>query len=333
MARDSGEVSTMDAIGRTLVRWCLILALPVLAWHPIPAAGAERDVVGMITEIHLGRGQVEVGSAGAQRWRPATPLLTLRAGDTVETTADAWVVIVLSGGRGTVKVDESTSPFVVTAPAAGQGRFHKGLSILEASITFLSTTPRELFGNLGSRGGVRPPVILTPRNGPVLPESLVFEWRGSRSSQYGVRIVGPDGPVFERANLAATRLAYPKDAPPLAAGVRYTFRLQPAWHPPQEVWFEVIDADHAQAIRQDLRDLDEVLPSGPSPATAVILRAGFLARSGLLHDARLRVAEALARQPGEPTLHFLLGELSARQGLGREAMESFAEARYLLGGR
>jgi uncharacterized protein HemY len=64
----------------------------------------------------------------------------------------------------------------------------------------------------------------------------------------------------------------------------------------------------------------------------VTLRAGFLAHNGLLHDARLGVVEELARQPDEPSLHCLLGDLYARQGLPEEAMESFAEARYLTSG-
>jgi len=323
----------MSAIVRRLIHWCLVLAIPALAWSPSVATGGEREVTGMITEIHVGRGQVDVGSAGGDRWRPATPLLTLRDGDTVATTADAWVVVVLSGGRGTVRIDEATSPFVVTAPPPGRGRLHKGLTILETSLDFLSTTPRELFGNLGSRGGVRPPVILTPRNGRVLPDSLVFEWRGSRSSRYGVRVVGPDGPVLERVDLAGIRFEYPKDAPPLMPGVRYRFQLLPAWHPPQEVWFEVVDAGLARRIQQDLRELDAALPGEPPAATSVVLRTGLLAHHGLLHDARLGVADALARDPEEPTLHFLLGELYTRQGLTQEAAEAFAEARFLLGAR
>jgi len=323
----------MGARGRSLVHWGLILAFPAIASSPIVAASAEPEVGGMITEIHVGQGRVEVESPRGERRRPAMPLLTLRDGDTVATTRDAWVVVVLSGGRGVVRVDESTSPFVVTAAPPERGRLHKGLMIIEASFDFLSTTPKDpLFGNLGSRAGVKPPVILTPRNGRVLPDSLVFEWRGSRSSRYGVRIVGPDGVVLERADLTATRFEYPKDAPPLAPGVRYRFQLLPTWHPPQEVWFELVDPDHARTIRHDLQQMDAALPGEPSAATAVILRAGFLAQRGLLHDARLHVSDALARQPDEPTLHFLLGELSARQGLSQEAMEAFAEARFLLGG-
>ncbi|HEX9748817.1 MAG TPA: hypothetical protein VGB86_10485 [Methylomirabilota bacterium] len=322
----------MGARGRSLIRWCLILALPAIAWSPSVANSAEPEVGGMVTEIHMGQGRVEIGSAGGERHRPATPLLTLRDGDVVATTGDAWVVVVLSGGRGTVRVDESTSPFVVTAPPpTPRGRLHKGLMILEASFDFLSTTSKDApFGNLGSRAGVRPPVILTPRDGLVLPDSLVFEWRGSQSSRYVIRIVAPDGVVIERANLAGGRFEYPKDAPRLVAGVRYRFQLLPAWHPPQEVWFELVDPAHARTIQHDLREMDAALPGEPSATTAAILRAGFLARSGLLHDARLRVADALVRRPDEPTLHFLLGELSARQGLPREAMEAFAEARFLL---
>lgn len=322
----------MSARGRPLIRWCLALALPAIVWSPSIADSAEPEVGGMITEIRVGQGRVEVASAGGERHRPATPLLTLRHGDVVATTGDAWVVVVLSGGRGTVKVDESTSPFVVTAPPPTRVRLHKGLMILEASFDFLSTTSKdEPFGNLGSRAGLRPPVILTPRNGLVLPDSLVFEWRGSQSSRYAVRIVTPDDVVLERADLAGTRFEYPKDAPRLVAGVRYRFQLLPARQPPQEVWFELVDSARARTIQHDLREMDASLPGGPSDTTAAILRAGFLARHGLLHDARLRVADALARRPDEPTLHFLLGELSARQGLPHEAMEAFAEARFLLG--
>jgi uncharacterized protein HemY len=42
--------------------------------------------------------------------------------------------------------------------------------------------------------------------------------------------------------------------------------------------------------------------------------------------------DELARQPDEPTLHFLLGDLYARQGLGEQAKESFAETKFLMNG-
>jgi hypothetical protein len=324
----------LSATKRTPSWYWSILVLPGILWFPLAAGSAEREVAGMITEIHVGRGQVEVRSADGERWRAATPLLTLKDGDAVSTTEDAWVVIVLTGGRGSARVDETTSPFTVPAPSGGHSRLHKGLRILEASFDFLTTTTlRDLtFGPLGTRSGLKPPVILTPHNGLVLPDSLIFEWRGSQTSAYGVRISGPDGLVFEHTNLAATRFAYPRTAPPLAAGVRYTFQLLPPWSPPQDAWFELVDPDRAQAIRHALHDLEEAFAPALSPATLATLRAGFLAKNGLLHDARLSLVEELARQPDEPTLHFLLGNLYARQGLGEQAKESFAETRFLLSG-
>ncbi len=94
----------------------------------------------------------------------------------------------------------------------------------------------------------------------------------------------------------------------------------------------MVEPEVARQIRRDLRDLEEALAPALPPATRATLRAGFLARSGLLHDARLGLAEELARRPDEPTLHFLLGDLYARQGLSREATESFAEVRFLMSG-
>lgn len=93
----------------------------------------------------------------------------------------------------------------------------------------------------------------------------------------------------------------------------------------------MVEPEVARQIRRDLSDLEEAL-AALSPATLATLRAGFLARSGLLHDARLGAAEGLGRRPDEPTLHFLLGDLYARLGLSREAAESFAEVSFLMSG-
>ena len=192
----------MGATKRIPILSASILALAAILALPTPGRTGEREVAGMITEIHLGEGRADVRSAETELWRPATPLLTLRAGDTVTTTQDAWVVIVLTGGRGSVRVDEANAPFSVTAPLVDRGPLNKGLKILEASFNFLSTTRDLSTGTLGTRSGMKPPAILTPRNGLVLPDSLVFEWRGSRSSLVTVRIVAR-WPVFERTNPAA----------------------------------------------------------------------------------------------------------------------------------
>ena len=60
------------------------------------------------------------------------------------------------------------------------------------------------------------------------------------------------------------------------------------------------------------------------------MRAGLLAREGLLHDARRVVLVALDADRDEPTLHLLLGDLYSRTGLPEQAAESFDEAQFLL---
>ncbi|MGH7394903.1 MAG: hypothetical protein ACREJF_04810, partial [Candidatus Methylomirabilales bacterium] len=83
---------------------CVMLALVAwAAWLVGPARVLAAEVAGMVTELRVDRGRVEVKPAGAQEWRKAGPLLALRAGDTVRVTEEAFVVILLSGGRGSVR--------------------------------------------------------------------------------------------------------------------------------------------------------------------------------------------------------------------------------------
>jgi hypothetical protein len=103
--------------------------------------------------------------------------------------------------------------------------------------------------------------------------------------------------------------------------------------PPQEVWFELVNPFDAYTIHRELHDLDEALAGAPPPPpTLAALRAGVLASHGLLHDARLGLAEEIVRHPDEPTLHFLLGDLYRRQGLSGGGGGSFTEARPLMSG-
>lgn len=306
------------------------LGLIVLV-EPGSAPGQAAGSVGMITEIKVGKGRVEVQAAGKSEWRVAGPFLALRAGDTVRATADASTVILLTGGRGTVKVDASRSPLVMSAGTSDEGKLQKARTLVEGSVKFLAASAKEPpKAVLSVRAGTRPPVILSPRNSLVLPGPLTFEWLGDRFSRYSVRVIAPSGVVLEKKGVVGPRLPYPPDAPPLASGVRYTVEVVPANGRTQETSFEVLDAARAQAIRQSLQDIEDGLGPAVSPNTLTVVRVGLLAEQGLLHDARLAVMAALARDPDEPTLHTLLGHLYQKVGLSQQAAESFDEAQFLL---
>jgi hypothetical protein len=305
----------------------LLLAAPFAPAPPARAQSAETAAV--ITELKPGRGRVEVRPAAGGDWKPARPLLALRVGDQVRTSDNASAVVLLSGGRGTVRIEGVSGAFTVpSAAAAGQGQ--KARALVEASLGFLAGTTKESSqAVLATRGATRPPVIVSPRNGRVLPETLAFEWLGSRFTRYTVRVAGPAGPVVEKREVTGARWEYPADAPALSPGVRYTLQVTAAGHPTQDAWFEVVDAERARAVASDLAGLEQELGPSVSPTSRAVLQAGLLAREGFLHDARRVVVTALAADRDEPTLHLLLGDLYTRTGLTELAAESFDEAQYL----
>ena len=319
----------MSRLLRVLV--LLFLLAPLL---PAPARAQSAETAAVITELKPGRGKVEVKAAGAD-WKPARPLLALRAGDMVRASDDARAAVLLSGGRGTVRIEGPSGAFTVpAAAAAGQGQ--KARALVEASLGFLAGTTRESSqAVLATRSAARPPIIVSPRNGRVLPESLAFEplafeWLGSQYSHYTVRVVGPAGPVVDRRDVTGARWSYPADAPALTPGVRYTLQVVAGSQATQEAWFEVVTTERARELASDLAGLDQELGSAVSPTSRAVLRAGLLAREGFLHDARSVVVAGLAADRDEPTLHQLLGDIYTRTGLTDLAAESFDEASYLL---
>src|SRR5262249_50441851 len=243
---------------------------------------------------------------------------------------DAVAVVVLAGGRGTVRVDATTSPYSVTA-AEGDTTAQKAKTLLSASLGFLSSGAKEPpKAVLSTRGLGRRPEILTARNGPTLPESIEFEWLGSQFSRYTVRILDPSGVVLEKKGVVGARFPYPADAPALKPGVRYRFQVEALGHPTFETWFEVVDPARAAAVRDDVRNVEASLGPGVSPCSLAAGKAGALAAEGFYHDARLVALAALARDPDEPTLHLLIGNLYSKTGLPQLASESIDEAQFLM---
>src|SRR6185295_1849380 len=120
----------------------LSLALGALLALAAPAGAQTGETAAVITEIKPAKGRVEVKPAAGGDWRPARPLLALRAGDVVRTTEDASAVVLLSGGRGTMRVAGAAGTLTVpgvTASAQGQ----KAKALVEASLGFVAGTTKE----------------------------------------------------------------------------------------------------------------------------------------------------------------------------------------------
>lgn len=310
----------------SVVLWLIpgVLAGPGIV-HPAGQAA-------VITEIQLQGGQADVRRMGVQGWQPAGPLLRLGPGDTVRVSGNAVVVVLLTGGRGTVKVDASNSPFEVAARPPEKSQLSRGWILLEDSIRALLKGSRDSADvSLGTRGSTRTLSVLVPDNGVLLPDSLVFEWTGGELSRQAIRVSGPSGPVLERHDFVGTSFVYPADASALVPGIRYEFRVSNGTEPAAAAWFQVAQPAKAEAIRHDLADLKATVGSTVSPNTLVLAQVAYLVEQGFIVDARLMVQAALVNQPNDQTFRFLLGNFYERLGLSKHAAESLVDARFRKG--
>lgn len=297
------------------------LGLPTSAW--------AADPVAVLTEIRAGQGEVRLKRAGAADWTVPQPLAALRPGDQVRVTADGRAVLAFTGG-GAQTVTAATSPLTVQAPR-GQSGSDRALGLLAGVTQFLLGQQKEpTYQSLAVRSlGVEPPRILFPRDTRILPGAVTFEWAGSTTFRYRVRLAGPDGPVWEQADLPRRPLEYPAAAPPIIPGARYAWSLDVAGQPVQRAQFEVLAEAAAARVRAALAELAPASLAGYPASTGVLLRAGLLFQEGLYADARRELLAGIAADPDEPTLRLLLGYVYDRVGLTELAAQEFDEAQYL----
>jgi hypothetical protein len=304
---------------RTLLVMVGFLVLQGLAW--------AREPVAVLTEIRLGQGEVQVKVAGEADWITPQPLLMLQPGDQLRATGDGQGVIVFIGGHGAQIVTAANSPFTIHTPR-GETSAEKFKAVL-ASVTHFLRGQRQpaTYQSLAVRSLSQPMRIISPRQSRLLPSPVTFEWVGSDRLRYSVRVLGPQGLVWEQADLPRQPLRYPEAAPALSAGVRYTWELAARGHMVQQAQFEFLPATEAARVQGALALLGPGLLGGYPPNTVVLLRAGLLAQEGLYHEARRELLAGIATDPGEPTLYFLLGQVYDRVGLQELAEKAFTEAR------
>ena len=305
-----------------------------LAWLAVmltlAASGAARaaEPVAYVTEIErAGAGEVDVKPAGERDWRPSRPLLALRPGDQIRAQGAARAVVLFHGG-GTKVVAPGDPPLTIAAPAAGGGVSAQLRALGEGVGRFLlGRQEPPTYRRLATRSVTRPPAILAPRNTRLLEGDPVFEWEGPSRARYTLRVVGPAGVLWERADLPRAPLAYPATAPRLGPGVRYAWELEVRGHPVQRVEFELLPDAEARGVRAALAALDGA--PGYPPGTLELMRAVVLFEAGLYDAARRRLEEAQAAAPGDPTPALMLGYVWERVGLGARAAEAFERARTL----
>ncbi len=271
---------------------------------------------------------MRVKLAAEADWNAPLPLLSLRPGDQLRVTQNATAVLMFTGGQGTLTVSTANSPYTVQPPAASASG-GKTSELLSTLSRILMGKKKDLaYVPLAVRGVKQPPLLLSPRDGKLLGPPLL-EWAGSDRLRYTVRVFGPQGKLWEQANLPRAPLPYPTSAPPLSPGVSYRWELEAKDFPVQQGQFAIMAPTEIASIRENLTALDPRTLPGYPKNTVILMRAGLLFEQGLYADARKELQAALTADPDEPSLHLMLGHVYERTGLTALAAEEFDEAQFL----
>jgi hypothetical protein len=282
-----------------------------------------QDAVGVITELKLNRGDVQIRLPG-KSWQKPGLLQSLYAGTQIQASKDAVAVVLYTEGAKTVTVDERNSPFEVKAGEAKGG----SAGMKEVASSLMGKKKPAAYVALAVRGGKRPPVLVSPRNTKLMTDSPTLQWMGMERQPGTVRVYGPEGVLWTAENVSLTQIKYPASAPRLKPGVEYAWVIEKKGFPVEKVRFQLLAPADIKAVQNEMASLQNA--SGVSKTTEFVLQAGLLASRELYHDAREVLTEAVKRDPDEPTLHFLLADVYEKTGLKDMAAEEYGESDFLL---
>jgi len=293
-------------------------------------AASAGEPVAILTEIKAGQGEIRVKLAGEADWRAPLPLLSLRAGDQIRATGNGTAVLMFTSGQGTLTVSTANSPYTLQVSAAPPTSGTGTAQGLVANVSrILAGKKKELtYVPLAVRGVKQPPLLLSPREGKLLGPP-VLEWAGSERLRYTVRVLGPQGQVWEQANPPRAPLPYPTTAPRLLPGIAYRWELEVRDFSIQRGQFTILRPEEIVKVREVLAALAPSALPGYPMNTVVLMRAGFLFEQELYAEARKELQAAIAADSDEPNLHLMLGHVFERTGLRELAAEEFDEAQFL----
>lgn len=285
----------------------------------------------LISELKAAGGSVEVRKAGQKDWAKAALLMALDPGDAVRAAGKDYAVVVSASGGKAVKVTAANSPYELKSGESRSGRTEKAQVVVNKLMDFMSGKKREALSTpLAVRSLKRAPGLISPKDSKVLSSLPLFEWIGTPRVPYTFRIMQGDRIIWQKGNIYRVQIAYPSDAPPLQAGQRYVWEIETAGHPTVRAWFVIATDAERRDLDAERRLLDESVPASQSLPTNVMLTYGLLASKSFSAEARTAVAAAIASNPDDPLLHFLLGDYYESAGLNDLAAGEYDEADFLM---
>jgi hypothetical protein len=171
------------------------------------------------------------------------------------------------------------------------------------------------------------PLILSPRKTKLLSAHPILRWSPvAGATLYKVALRGPNLSWSSDVS-GKTEIAYPNDAPALAAGATYKLSVSTGAHSSDEesspgLGFTMLKPDEAQVIRDGETRIRGL---GASDAATRLLLANLYAGQGLTAEA-IEQMESLITVAEEPAIVRALGDLYLKIRLNRLAEERYTQA-------
>jgi hypothetical protein len=252
----------------------------------------------------------------------------LEAGDEIRTGKEAGADILFENGNY-ISVGANSS-MTVRGPKSGGAEPAKpmGDNGFEMAQNFLKLKSAEGTSSISGlrSAGVDDEALqpVSPLKTRVLDDRPTFVWKTGNPAEELQLTVYSEGAVHWKRNVkGVTELTYPEDAPALAAGPSYAWKLEstdPLRYPPlssQAAFFEIIPDDERSDLQSTLKRIEQ--DGSLAPASRHVMRASVFFSRGLLANAVAETEEAVELAPADPSLKSILARLYSQVGRTAEA--------------
>ena len=255
----------------------------------------------------------------------------LAAGDEVRTGKDAGADILFENGNY-VSVGANSSMKVrgskaqKTEPDKPLG--DNGFEVAQNFLKLKTAQGTSSISGLRTVDEPEPLRVVSPRQTRVLTGRPTFVWEaGEEDDELQLTVYSGVAVHWKQTVHGVYELTYPDDAPALASGPSYAWKLEttdPLRYPPlasQAAFFEIIPEDERSDLESTLERIDD--DGSLAPVSRHVMRASVYFNHGLLANAVSETEAALSAAPGDRSLQSILARLYTQVGRTAEAAELY----------
>ena len=314
-----------------MFRTCRFLVLTVLLFGFSVETKAQQ--VALVTDVS---GPVQVTRATGGAAQAATWGMQLNVGDRVATGAGARTSLLYSANNSLVSLAANANLTIAAGAPAGASASRTVGAPRIAAVSDL-TLHRAGEGEVAALGGLRaveaPRSIttLTPRQTRILQGAPSFAWMSAAEFEsYTVRVFDANGREVWSGATNGSRLEYPANAPKLAAGTRYLWKVEGEdlleTVASELTPFDVLGEDDQRVASEGLASIKASFESDADATSRDYVLGAFYADLGLYSDAVASFSRIAQRHPDAALVHEILGKLYYDLGLKDEAILALQRA-------